>query len=179
MKTALVLGGGASVWEDLEAAQDLFQPDWIAAVNDIGTRWPGGLNFYVTLHADKMCDWRKARADRGFKPALCHVGNEGAPGIDKVMDYRWPGMTGSGSSGLFAAKVALDHGADRVVLAGVPMQAAQSHFYGGGTWSDCSSFIDGWRAALPFIKDSVRSMSGWTKEILGAPTPEWLAEGQV
>jgi hypothetical protein len=27
---------------------------------------------------------------------------------------------------------------------------------------------------MPHIKDKVRSMSGWTKELLGEPPPEWL-----
>lgn len=179
MKTALVIGGAACVWEDVEAALDMFAPDWIAAVNDIGTRWPGAVNWWCSLHPDKMSAWREERERRGFHPALCHVGHEQAEGIDKVIDYRWPGMTGSGSSGLFAVKVALDHGADRVVLAGVPMQPERAHFFNGSVWSDCGSFLDGWRAALPFIKDKVRSMSGWTQEILGRPTPEWLAESQI
>lgn len=179
MLTALVLGGAACVWEDMEAALDMFQPNVIVAVNDVGTRWPGGLNYWVTLHPDKMPAWRAERERRGFRPAMCHVGHQAAEGIDKVLDYRWPGMNASGSSGLFAVKVAMDRGADRVVLAGVPMKPEQAHFFAGATWSDCQSFIDGWHDALPYIKDKVRSMSGWTKQILGEPLPEWLAESRA
>lgn len=179
MLTALVLGGASCVWDDAAAAQDLFSPGIVVAVNDIGARWAGRLDYWCSLHPDKMQAWCKGRMERGLKPAGCHVGHEMHPGIDKVIDYRWPGMNASGSSGLFAVKVALDHGADRVVLAGVPMKPEQAHFFAGATWSDCQSFIDGWHDALPFIKDKVRSMSGYTKQILGAPSPEWLAESQA
>lgn len=176
MLTALVLGGADCVWEDMEAAYDAFRPDWIVAVNDVGTRLPGAINYWVTLHQDKMGAWRAERERRGFSPALRHVSHEMRPGIDETLDYRWPGMTGSGSSGLFGVKVAMDHGAGRVVLAGVPMQPERAHFFNGSAWRDCGSFLDGWHNALPFIKDRVRSMSGWTKELLGAPTPAWLTE---
>lgn len=179
MLSALVLGGASCVWDDAAAALDLFSPDIVVAVNDIGTRWAGGLDYWCSLHPDKMQAWRKGRMERGLKPAGCHIGHEMHLGIDKVTDYRWPGMNASGSSGLFAVKVALDHGADRVVLAGVPMQPERAHFFNGSAWSDCGSFLDGWRNAMPFIKDGVRSMSGWTKEILGEPSPGWLAESQI
>jgi hypothetical protein len=28
---------------------------------------------------------------------------------------------------------------------------------------------------MPHIKDRVRSLSGWTRDLLGPPTPDWLA----
>jgi hypothetical protein len=36
------------------------------------------------------------------------------------------------------------------------------------------SYRKGWERKLPDIKDRVRSMSGWTKELLGKPTKGWL-----
>jgi hypothetical protein len=92
-----------------------------------------------------------------------------------VLDYRWPGMTLSGSSGLFAVKAALEVlGADRVVLAGVPMSTDQRHFNKGEPWAKGAPYLDAWRIALPFIRDRVRSLSGFTRDLLGAPTPDWL-----
>lgn len=169
-----MLGGAACVWTDSAAALDLFSPDIVVAVNDIGARWTGRLDYWCSLHPDKMPRWRKQRMERGLKHAECHVGHEWTDSIDKVTDYRWPGMTSSGSSGLFAVKVALEAGADRTVLAGVPMKAEQAHFFNGAAWAERDSFIAGWEAALPYIKDKVRSYSGWTRELLGEPTPAWL-----
>jgi hypothetical protein len=171
---ALVLGGAACVWDDIAAALDLAEPDYVFACNDIGTRWPHRLDGWVTLHPEKMVGWRKERKANGFTSALVHVGNEIAPGVDRVVDYRFPSMGSSGSSGLYAAKVAMEL-ADRIVLCGVPMQAREAHFFDAAQWAEFGSFTQGWQDAMPYIKDRVRSMSGWTKELLGAPSPQWLA----
>jgi hypothetical protein len=174
MLTALVLGGASGVWTDAETAIDLFTPDLVIAVNDIGTRWAGRLTHWVTLHPEHMSRWRAQRDARGYKPAQTHIGHELKDGIDRASDYRWPGMNASGSSGLFAVKVALDEGCDRVVLAGVPMQRAQCHFFSEAQWTDRDSFTQAWELMLPHLKDKVRSCSGWTQELLGVPTPAWL-----
>lgn len=174
MTSALILGGAVGVWDDAGTALDLFKPDLIIAVNDIGTRWAGRLTHYATLHPEHMQRWRKERMGRGFSQAGEHIGHNMADGIDRAADYRFPGMNASGSSGLFAVKIAIDEGCERVVLAGVPMQAKQAHFFNTAHWTDRDSFASAWEIALPHIKDKVRSMSGWTKELLGAPTPAWL-----
>lgn len=172
-----MLGGAACVWNDAAAALDLFAPDLVVAANDIGARWVGLIDAWVTLHPEKMERWRAARERRGLPPAREHIGHFGRfedPGIDRRIDHLWPGTT-SGSSGLFAAKVALELGADRVVLAGVPLTVDGAHFFDPRPWTDRAGFVRGWQTALPHIKDRVRSLSGWTRELLGAPTPAWLA----
>ncbi len=174
MRLALVLGGANVVWEDAAAALDMAEPDYVFACNDIGTRWAGPLEGWATLHPEKMPGWRAERARRGFLPAREHIGHEMAQGIDRAIDYRFPGMTGSGSSGLFAVKAAMEK-ADRVILAGVPIDPTGAHFFDAKEWADWQSFIPGWQNAMPHIKDKVRSMSGWTRKLLGAPSPQWLA----
>jgi hypothetical protein len=55
-------------------------------------------------------------------PLPGELGMHGAKGnISRRVSYRYQGMDSSASSGGYAAKVALDDGFDRVVLAGVPM----------------------------------------------------------
>lgn len=173
---ALILGGASSVWDDAAEAMALVEPDAVFAVNDIGTRWAGPLAAWCTLHPEHMAAWRAERARRGFPDASEHVGHEmGQPGIDRATDYRWPEMTGSGSSGLFAVKVAMEAGFDRIILAGVPMAAEGAHFFDASPWGDVGSFLDAWRIAMPRITPHVRSMGGWTKDLLGSPSVEWLA----
>ena len=170
MLTALVLGGAATVWDDAAAALDMFDPGMVLAVNDIAARWTGQVDYLVTLHPEKLPMWQAQRLRRGMNgPAT--VAHE--PPADVVMDYRFPGMNASGSSGLFAVKVALEAGADRVVLAGVPMTPTP-HFFDAGHWGERESFAGAWEIALPHIAGRVRSLSGWTRELLGAPTPDWL-----
>jgi len=101
------------------------------------------------------------------------------------VSYRWKGMNASASSGIYGAKVALDDGHDRVVLAGIPMTKDAGHFLPrtknvagdirGPVWLQRDSFTPGFELAKPHLLGKVRSMSGLTKEILGYPTIEWLA----
>lgn len=175
MTLALVLGGGRDVWAEAGAALEMAQPDLTVAVNDIGVRWPGRLDLWATLHPEKLAAWRSARALRGLDPAREHIAHELQAGVDREQTYLWPGMNASGSSGLYAVKLALEAGAQRVVLAGVPMTAEGAHFFDAAPWGERGAFTEAWDIALPRLRETARSMSGWTKELLGAPTPEWLA----
>jgi len=74
-----------------------------------------------------------------------------------------------GSSGLFAARVGLEVlKYERVVLCGIPMEAT-AHFNRPEPWADAIPSRQGWLEALPVLKGKVFSMSGWTRELLGAP----------
>ena len=86
-----------------------------------------------------------------------------------------------GTSGLYAVQIALEElGFDGVILAGVPIDAD------AGTMAPEHSLMTDadrvnryrpeWHLAFPSIGERTRSMSGWTRELLGEPTPEWLAE---
>lgn len=184
-KRVLVIGGADCVWDDMADAENLADFDALIAVNDAGIEYFGVVDIWATLHPEKLPGWLKRRDELGFSvPRLvyAHEGNTtetrpSKPRIDKITDYRFPGMSASGSSGLFAVKVAMEEGFDRIVLCGVPMQAERAHFFDKGPWKDVKSFSDAWLIALPHIRNTTRSMSGWTKELLGAPTPSWLAGG--
>jgi len=52
----------------------------------------------------------------------------------------------------------------KIILAGCPL-AAKTRY---------DEFHRGWQIRFETIKNYVRSMSGWTKELLGSPTEEWL-----
>ena len=173
-KTALVLGGASSVWDDAAEALHLFRPDAIAAVNDIGTRWAGRLDIWATLHPEHFVKWAPARAANGFTPARTHIAHEDGWRVDSIEDYRWPGMNASGSSGLYAVKVLMDRGFDRIVLAGVPMQASGAHFFNTSVWNEVSAFTSAWLDQRFRLLGVVKSMSGWTRESLGAPDADWL-----
>lgn len=183
MTSAVILGGAASVWDDHERAREIGRFDATIAVNDALAHYPGEVEIAATLHPEKLSDWLAARDAAGYSPPTIiaahkgntQVGRRNACPVDYVTDYRWPGMSASGSSGLFAVKVAIEHGFERIVLCGVPMQADGRHFFDARPWSEVNSFTEAWKAALPRINGATRSMSGWTRQLLGAPTPEWLA----
>lgn len=189
---ALVLGGAASVWTDVEASRELLGREWwdiVVAANDIGCHWPHRLDHWATLHPEKMAAWIGARATNGHPPAgriWTRTGRAVPTGryrvrIEASMIKSPPG----GSSGLLAVWVAFDAGCDRLVLCGMPMDPS-AHFKESTVhvkdrkWSSADSHWRAWtrEGTLKELRGKVRSMSGRTREKLGAPTPEWLAGGK-
>jgi hypothetical protein len=180
---ALVIGCSAYVWEEVDAAKRLFAPDAFYCVKLAGVHFAYPHRFtWVTLHPEFMDDYEAQRKALGLHsdyeivaPLPNEVGMHGKKGnIARRVSYRYPGMSSSASSGGYAAKVALDDGFDRVVLAGVPMDPAASHFTRGKPWLQRDSFTIGFQKSVPHFAGRVRSMSGWTKELLGEPDPAWL-----
>jgi len=181
---ALVLGGAATLWRDVAGALDLGSFDVVVACNDAGSVWPGRLDAIVTLHAEKLGFWMERRERAGFDLPERIIGHDAAKRstlriTDKVtnfVEYRFSGQADSGSSGLFALKYALeDMGCDRAVLCGVPMHEVGAHFFDLTPWGGAVAHRRGWNQALTVIGDRARSMSGWTADLLGKPTKEWLA----
>lgn len=181
MKRALVVGSGPRVWQDVEAATQLSAWDAIYITNRAGVHWSDGHFIWVTLHPDRISKWRHER-----QQLERHSDYEIVVPLEimrvktpyRCVAYQWRiderRATPSGSSGLFAVKVALDDGADRVVLAGMPM-SFEPHFDGTASWPAGSMFRKGWIAAFQFYSRSTRSISGgWTQELLGLPTQRWL-----
>jgi len=176
VKTALVLGSAASVYGDAKEAFKLFTPQCVAATNNIGIDWPSKIDHWFTLHPNKTPDWpgmeealRRRKLARRNRPETWSF--KPAPSIDHVIED-W-----SGSSGLFAVKALIEElQFDKIVLAGVPMTKVGGHYNEKHEWHKAEMYHRGWKKHLLEIKPFVRSMSGWTKEILGEPTRAWLTE---
>lgn len=180
MKIALCLGGAAGVQEDWAAALAIGDFDFIVACNDVGTIWPGRLDAWVTLHPEKLTEWRDQRRANGHPDAARYlVHGYNVPLWSELVEFRFPGQGDSGSSGMFTAKAALiDLGADRAVLAGIPMNRAP-HFFDSQTWQSAGGYREIWNQVPAEYRARIRSMSGWTAEYLGYPTTEWLASGST
>lgn len=182
-KTALVLGGAACVWSDIEAALDLGEYDLVVACNDVGAAWPGELDAWVSLHGEKFDLWTARRDKAGHPPAKSVIGHavarDGVLRMPKAITgyavHRFEGQKEAGSSGHFAMKYAIeDLGVDKAVLCGIPMDPIP-HFFDKADWTAWRSHWRGWIEAQPHYKDRARSMSGRTRELLGAPDEEWLS----
>lgn len=172
MTYAVVLGGAGGVWEELTALNAMAgnKPDIVVACNDAGAIYPGRLDGWATLHHEKLTSWRKLRAAHDYR--CFTIQREWHHGEDvEIVPERW-----KGSSGLYAVQIAMQQfGADRIVLCGVPLWPANGHFFSPSKeWPEAELYRRGFQAALSVIRDPVRSMSGWTRELLGAPCPEWL-----
>lgn len=183
MTTALILGGAACVYDDVEAALALGRFDGVLTCNAVTVRWPGRIDAAVSLHPDRWGIWIGQRDRKGLRRPDRIVGQVEALNWPKLPDcitehleIRFPGQVHTGSSSLFALKVALiDLGFDRAVLCGAPMTESGGHIVDGPVWPGAHHYHPAWREALPQIKDRVRSMSGWTADLLGSPDAEFLA----
>lgn len=178
MVTAFVLGGADCVFSDLNRALDIASPDIVIAVNDVVSYYPGPIDVMVTAHPTYITKkhWLRTRAERGYSPIPRIVSF--APHKDIVTDILpiyWPGASNSGSSGLYAVKVARELlNADRVILCGVPISVKNKHFFHNADWKDALIFQSTWREVSPLFVGSVRSMSGFTRYLLGEPTRDWV-----
>ncbi len=188
MTTALVLGGANCIWRDVEAALALGEFDAVVTCNDVTALWPGPVDAAVSLHAEKWPIWLRQRALKGLPDPLRVVGHAefktspirtAAAGV--VTDWSsqmFAGQTESGSSGLFAAKFAVeDMGHDRAVLCGIPMTAEARHYFDARSWGGAAGHRRGFRQAHAAIHGRIKSMSGWTADQLGKPTTAWI-EGE-
>lgn len=171
MRLAAVLGGATGGLDELTVLRTIAPVAGLFAVNDAAAEYPGHVDAFVTLHPEKLPHWLAKR----ITPPGDVVSIMKDPGVTRITPYQWPEMTGSGSSGLYAVKVALEAGFDRVVLCGVPMEFERAHYFDPKPWADVDQFWPSWEICLPRLKDCVRSMSGRTATLLGMPNREFLS----
>lgn len=176
---AIVIGGGECVWTDVRALEEMLGHEWdglVIAANDVGCVWPRPLHYWVTLHPEKFKKWMEARAKNGLPPCENTWSRKGRTGT-RFQVQPWAG----GSSGMLGVTVAREIGCTKIVLCGVPMTRSP-HFREsvvhpqGRAWTSADNHWRSWTKpdVLARMRDYVRSMSGRTEQLLGAPTLEWL-----
>jgi hypothetical protein len=174
---AVVIGGGAGVWAELDTAQAMIgmHDPVIIAANHAGRDYPGAVDHWATMHPDLMQRWIRDRAVAAGRPPagqLWHARHRQSP-----MPGSMPVESWGGSSGLLCVKIALDLGFRRVILCGVPMDQNACHYdRPGKKWTEAAQYRAAWERRVRDIGGRVRSMSGWTAKLLGMPTKEWLDE---
>ncbi len=174
----LVIGGSNRVWDEVDEAKSITDFDSIVCVNVSGTVFVGRVDHWVSFHTLLLPKWIERRAQAQLPPALNYWTSDykgkGRPKTEvagfPLKQIRCDG----GSSGLIATKVALHIGGTHVILAGIPMDADRAHFDSEAPWKEATAYREAWLASLPGLKDRVRSMSGWTAELLGMPSVSWL-----
>jgi hypothetical protein len=50
------------------------------------------------------------------------------------------------------------------------------HFNRDAAWGGYDTYRDAWMENFEVLRGVVRSLSGWTRELLGAPDEEWIRE---
>jgi len=174
--SALILGGASCVWHDVHTLEDLMGRRWsgiVIAANDVGCHWPRHLDHWVTLHPEKMPGWKELREKNGMPGGYLTWGSR-----IRIMDRRLKPW-GGGSSGLLAVALAYQLGCAKVVLCGTPMDSRphfrESHIHPEGQkWHSADNHWRAWIRNMDRIRARTRSMSGRTRDHLGAPTLHWL-----
>lgn len=174
----LVVGSARNWQEDVEAACELAEFQKIVVVKRTGIVWPGKVDVWVGLHNEMIESMYNERMKNGYPKPEKVYSWEKPPKVKRIThttEILFPGQTLSASSGIFGAKVALiDEKYDLAVLCGIPLDPKQGRFDHGKDWTHARSFIEGFNQAVPAMKHRVRSMSGYTQKVLGAPTIDWL-----
>ncbi len=178
MTYAVVLGSAQCWAEDMRSARrTLGNPERVYAVNDAGAHYANELFAFVTLHPETLRYWLDERHAAGNPYPLNVWSHENRPGVTGVhAQYIYPGAINSGSSGLYAVKVATEvYREKKIVLCGVPMDTTP-RFFGSRHWHESDSFYSAWVAAAERLKHNTRSMGGRTATLLGFPSTTWLNE---
>jgi len=184
-KHLVICGDAACVWEDLEAfgcrsnegRGKVAKGDWhFLTINKLVETFPGRIHHSYSNQPHLLMAFIAARRSE-YKaefsgPEHTHSCNEGAK-------WRWP-WGGHGTSGLGATLVGLGLGYEQVVLCGLPLDDGPHN--GEPPWRRCAFATreaagpkDGgvnshWKGAIALaFEGRVKSMSGRTKEWLGAP----------
>lgn len=183
MTCALVLGRAEGVLEDAEKAKALAKIDYVLATGPVACDYPGEIDAWVWYHSELFADRAAKRARNGYPPVKSYwtlkprggVGRTSTPGVElNYIDWQK-----GGSSGLIAVIIALEiYKANRVALAGVPMDSEGGRYDDHKLWPEALRHRAAWTMNLTMLKGRVRSFTGWTREILGGepPTAEWMSE---
>jgi len=169
MKPLLILGYAACLFDDLAALGPLNCD--VMAVNRAGLV-VSALDHWVSLHPDQLAGFAAARAAAGLAGGFTSWAPDPGPGIDRVTTD----VERFGTSSLYAVRIALHKlGYRRVILAGVPLDDAQPYADGSPIPRHLGGHRIAWHHAVPEMEGRVRSLSGWTRSLLGAPSPAWWA----
>lgn len=169
----VIAGCAQCVWNDIADLPRMFRQAPVMAVNDLIMHYPGRLDHAYSNDTPMLDAWMAARRPeyvrRFGKPEIHTCGS--------TREHNWP-WPGHGSSALNAVYTALAMGHSKVVLCGVPLDN-QPHYW-QAPWEranferEVGTTVTGkmqyWQnAADKIFNGRVRSMSGRTMELLGAP----------
>lgn len=179
----IIAASAECLWDDYLRAKELVEDEDLMCVNLAAICfYYRHIDHLVTLHHEGMRRFyaaaqieRRARSnrDRRCQKIITHSYKEASGGVDVLWDITNPG----GTSGLFAATVAVRLGYDKIILCGMPIDNSRRFYDSPNKVFKYSGLSqqDPWQnAARTRLEGKVRSMSGNTRKILGEPTKDWL-----
>lgn len=151
------------------------------AVNDAGVMYPHQIDYWLTLHLEKLGPWIQRRITNAYPDPYAIYTHRPLVARERNNLFYHPDMfrhndqeDWDGGSGLFACKLAIELGIEKIILCGVPMTVEGAHFFDDTPWTDAEKYRSAWFKHVKKLNNKVKSMSGWTMELLGKPDSEWL-----
>ena len=172
-KMLIITGSAPCVMDDLHdlAAigdhQD--QADLMALGLDAVDKYPWPIRYVATFHPEDIPEIFRRRTIAGGNRDFKVISHQQKDGVDIVISDYWDP---SGSSALLGVQAALQMGYERIILCGCPL-TGKDHTANGA--NNYEVYRKGWEVKKAELDGLVKSMSGWTRDILGSPTEEWLA----
>lgn len=180
----IVLGSADCALRDLSRAQIRFCDAPIIGVNDASKI--SALDHLFSLHAEFLEQWAREQAERFGRQPLVHSAARKRADDDasarRIVDYWWAGAHSGATSAWSAVRVAKMMGFERVIMCGCPLRATgyatdprqDKHSRSLGLVADDHPMIKRFRKRLAEYVgegegEGVFSMSGFTRELLGAP----------
>ena len=160
-KILLIVGSAPCLREDLAAFHALVASGAydVMAIGLDTAEYPGRIDHVATYHSYELPQFYMRReAIGGNQDYEIHSQEQYRIWVNRL----WPYDPPSGSSAMLGVEAGMGMGYEKIILAGCPLSGRYDEFH------------PGWKVRYETIKDHVRSLSGWTKELLGAPTEEWL-----
>jgi hypothetical protein len=133
--------------------------------------WPA--QYFATYHPSDIgpaFDRRLAQGGNTDYKIIAHqpyLDKTGRDLVDLIIPFEPP----TGSSALLGVLAGIKMGYEKIIVCGCPLIGKNDEDY------DYANFRTGWTAKLDKIKSVTRSMSGWTRELLGEPTQKWMNQG--
>ena len=168
MKSSILIVTGAAecVHDDIMAAPINNKLAWMAIGLDAVDKYLYPIDYVATFHPDEIPAIKERRAKIGGNTDYKVISHEDKNNPDIVIKDWWKP---TGSSALLGIQAAIEVlGYQRIILCGCPLIGKSVK------GNDYEVFRRGWENNIDKIKDFVRSMSGWTRDFLGAPTEAWL-----
>jgi len=179
----LITGDGRSLPGDLDCFLSWGIPHEVMAIGRSITKYPGNVQHWANVDGSDSKWWAEhlPLKNDGKMPIRHSLGD--LPGYDidwEIKDCAWVDdhVLWHGSSALFAVFISLALGFKKIVLAGCPLDSNGHWFFPedikGPRWT-----VESFMAWLDFAREpeaaKVRSLSGYTAQIVGEATREWAS----
>lgn len=195
-RIALIVGGGLGMWREWRVAVDMVAAAGARAVyiaiNGAGVEHPDPLHHWASQHIDNLYDgpyhWARGRRANGLGEDYIRWSISKGGNVDRIIKH-WKG----GSSGWVGVGVGIEGAhCDGAIVSGIPLDPRPNpynHMSKDG-WGAYARFREPWaqiagtrtrtsstrviRAKFPDLKGRIRSTSGWTRQVFGPPSVEWI-----